>query len=229
MNFVKKHWTLMIFMFILMVLWLSLFFIYTFFDNHGEWTFWDMFSATNLLFSWLAFLWIIYRVWIQREELELQKQELKWAKEKMWNQNEMMQIQNFENIFFKMIWLLNKSIKDIYKVQDTRKLEWIYFFDDVIDNELNPKENDVDDILNKIYSFSTLEKYFKVVINVYKLIDEFENSFKEMDNVNLFVDWLKYEFSKENKVNFYTDLLSSQFSQNELIVLLCYFIWFKWT
>lgn len=43
----------------------------------------DMFGALNALFSGLAFLGVIYAVFLQRKELELQREELKLTREEL--------------------------------------------------------------------------------------------------------------------------------------------------
>ena len=92
-------------------------------------TFGDMFGAVNALFSGLAFVGIIYTVWLQRKELQLQRremeetrEELKGQKEQLAAQNETLRKQNFENTFFQLLRLHNDILNAIDRTfgNDTR-------------------------------------------------------------------------------------------------------------
>jgi hypothetical protein len=81
--------------------------------NKGETdrgTFGDMFGAVNSLFSGLAFAGIIYTILLQRNELELQREELRSTRAEFEQQNETFRLQRFENTFFSMLDLQNDII-----------------------------------------------------------------------------------------------------------------------
>jgi hypothetical protein len=56
-------------------------YIYPDLVNRGQ--FGDMFGGMNALFSGLAFLGVIYAMWLQREELELQRRELELTRREL--------------------------------------------------------------------------------------------------------------------------------------------------
>ena len=83
-------------------------------------TFGDMFGAVNSLFSGLAFAGVIIAILLQRKELELQREELELTRgefkkqtEEFEKQNDNLNIQRFENTFFKMLDLLNEIVSNI--------------------------------------------------------------------------------------------------------------------
>src|SRR5688572_9814474 len=80
----------------------------------------DMFGAANALFSGLAFAGLIYAIWLQRAELQLQREELtatraelRGQKEQLEAQNRTLRIQSFENTFFQLVRLHNDIVNAI--------------------------------------------------------------------------------------------------------------------
>lgn len=74
-------WTFFIIsIFIIIIWWLFWYFVN---DIKERGTFWDMFGAINALFSWLALAGIIYTMLLQRQELRLQRLELKANREEL--------------------------------------------------------------------------------------------------------------------------------------------------
>lgn len=83
-------------------------------------TFGDMFGAVGALFSGLAFAGVIVTMLQQKEELELQRQEisqtnreLELQRREMNEQNRSIMLQRFENTFFNMLETLQKILADI--------------------------------------------------------------------------------------------------------------------
>lgn len=79
-------------------------------DVQNRGTFGDMFGAINALFSGCAFATLIFTVWMQREELSLQRRELELTRMEMSGQKEQlefqaktMKLQQFETIFFSLL------------------------------------------------------------------------------------------------------------------------------
>ena len=74
---------------ILTIIFASIFLVYFFVVRHflPDWTasgqFGDMFGGLNTFFSGLAFLGIIYTIFLQREELGLQRKELELTREEL--------------------------------------------------------------------------------------------------------------------------------------------------
>lgn len=75
----KNGWSILVVAVVTVILlWLANWFLLHLFggesDKRGQ--FGDMFGAANALFSGLAFAFLIYTIWLQREELRLQREEL---------------------------------------------------------------------------------------------------------------------------------------------------------
>lgn len=94
--------------FVLWGLTFLLFLIKTESFSKGE--FGDMFGAVNALFSGLAFAGLIITLFLQRQELGLQREELEQTREELKNQraefekeNETLKYQRFENLFYNML------------------------------------------------------------------------------------------------------------------------------
>lgn len=80
----------------------------------------DQFGAVNALFSALAFLGLIITLLMQKEELELQRDELKQTREEMVNQRSEFEMQNktlkkqqFENSLYNMLQLQQQIVNDL--------------------------------------------------------------------------------------------------------------------
>lgn len=65
----------------------------------------DTAGLINGLFSALAFAGVIYAIFLQRHELEMQRKELKAQKDEFHMQNQTLKRQRFENTFFNMLHL----------------------------------------------------------------------------------------------------------------------------
>lgn len=83
-------------------------------------TFGDMFGAVNAVFSGLAFAGIIISLYMQRidlknqkEQLELNYEEVKQTNKEFKIQNETLQIQKFENQYYKMIDLHKDNVNEM--------------------------------------------------------------------------------------------------------------------
>lgn len=80
----------------------------------------DMFGAVNAIFSGLAFAGIIISLYLQRidlknqqEQLELNYEEVKQTNKEFQIQNDTLQIQKFENQYYKMIDLHKSNVSEI--------------------------------------------------------------------------------------------------------------------
>lgn len=74
----------------------------------------DSFGAINALISALAFAGVIVTFYLQRKELDLQRQELKAQREEFTQQNKTLKLQRFENTFFNMMQLQQQIVNDLY-------------------------------------------------------------------------------------------------------------------
>lgn len=91
-----------------------------FIEPNKQGTFGDMFGAVNALFSGLAFAGLIITLLYQKEELKLQREELKETRkelkgqrEEFEEQNKTMKRQRFENTFFNMLSLQQEIVANL--------------------------------------------------------------------------------------------------------------------
>ena len=95
-----------------LIVWAATFLLYYFIDDEAkQGQFGDMFGAANALFSGLAFAGLIITLIQQREELSLQRNELKQTRKEFEDQNKTMKRQRFENTFFNLM-SLHQNITD---------------------------------------------------------------------------------------------------------------------
>lgn len=83
-NQLKYSWKMpTILWWIVFILWGGSFYIIKYFSPllDNRWLVWDSFGAINALFSWLAFAWLIYTIFLQMKELELTRDELRKSSE----------------------------------------------------------------------------------------------------------------------------------------------------
>jgi hypothetical protein len=98
-----------------LILFLGVLFIwfisFAFVNQHCEnRTFQDVFTILNTLFSGLAMGGVMLAILLQREELELQRQELQQTRNEFVIQNETLKKQRFENTFFQLLNLHHEII-----------------------------------------------------------------------------------------------------------------------
>lgn len=198
-------------------------------DNVNRGTFGDMFGAVNAIFSGLAFAGLIYTILLQKEELELQRNEISETRREFITQNNTLKSQRFENTFFNMLELHHKIVDGI----DTNERKSISINNqqiiklsgrDVFKNEYyklisefsyNKNEN-VQKTRNEIYlaRYKTVQTdfghYFRNVYRIIKLIDTtdffpLENKDSEKDKLN-----------QEERYK-YTSILRAQLSDYETL------------
>lgn len=87
--------------------------------NNAAGLFGDSFGAVNALISAFAFAGVFVTFWLQRKELDLQRQELKAQRDEFAQQNMTLKLQRFENTFFHMMELQQQIVNDLFiKVSD---------------------------------------------------------------------------------------------------------------
>lgn len=84
----------------------------------------DSFGAINALISALAFAGVIVTFYLQRKELDLQRQELKAQREEFTQQNKTLKLQRFENTFFHMMELQQQIVNDLFIKISDREHVW---------------------------------------------------------------------------------------------------------
>lgn len=129
-------------------------------------TFGDMFGAINALFSGLALGGVIYTILLQRLELELQRDEIRYSSEQLKGQKEILDRQNFEDKFFKLIEHLNREVSN-FRLTEPQQIEYKgyealerYFFRVFTSKTTRPISEVGKDLNNHFHEhFTELNKY----------------------------------------------------------------------
>lgn len=186
----------------------------------------DMFGAVGALFSGFAFAGVIITMLQQKEELELQRQELSQTnkelelqRKEMNEQNRSLMLQRFENMFFSMLHIeqeLLQSIKYTEKsqsngVQTTEgrvaMMNQYNTFGILIEGDLFYRQNPT-------ASFDTVLDNSRAWNNIYQ---QFEQYFNYIYQILRFID--ESQYLSENEKFRYTRLLNSHMSPYELLFL----------
>lgn len=178
-------------------------------SNRG--TFGDMFGAINSLFSGLAFALLIVALYLQKEELEETRKELKGQKEQLIKQNENLYQQRFENTFFHLLNFLNDFINSIdvplFGKDSKGRNSFERFYHKLTGQFAN--------VRNKP-EFETFEK--KIKASYSSLLSEYKNHlgtyFNNIYNILELID--KSDISNKS---YYSNILRSQLSTYEVILL----------
>lgn len=176
-------------------------------------TFGDMFGAINALFSGLALGGVIYTILLQRLELELQRDEIRYSSEQLKGQKEILDRQNFEDKFFKLIEHLNREVSNFRFIEyiplgkdvEPRKIEYIgyealerYLFG-VFTSKTSRPISEVGKDLNNHYHiyFTELNKY----INQLEFIIHFiHNSTLTKDAKSFYMDYFRRTLDEYGKL-----------------------------
>ena len=81
-------------------------------NDNPQALFGDSFGAVNALISAFAFAGVIVAIFIQRNELRLQRKDLGLQRNEFSTQNETLKLQRFENTFFNMLSLQQQIVND---------------------------------------------------------------------------------------------------------------------
>ncbi|MCE3228468.1 MAG: hypothetical protein K0S32_3019 [Bacteroidetes bacterium] len=189
-------------------------------DNAG--VFGDSFGAINALFSGLAFAGIIYTIFLQKQELELQRRELRQTRLEFKIQNETLKKQRFENTFFHLLNLHNEIVEKL-KVEVNEGDEITPHFVSYESRSVFSgavrylaRQKDMDEAFERIedgidtihdgYTYFNMEfaphlsHYFRNLYHTYKYLH------------------LSTLISPEEK-QFYSSVIRAQLSDNELVII----------
>jgi len=191
-------------------------------DNPKRGEIGDMFGSINALFSGLALSGIILSILLQRNELQLQRQELINTRLEFKQQNQTLILQRFENTFFNMLNLHHQivnnmdldetstyyqgmnAVKENIKITGRDVFEKKYY---ELAKELNKDIENFNKIYDSFYakSNSDLGHYFRNLYRIIKLVNETKFSIDE-----------KEDFETKYK---YTSMVRAQLSDFELLIL----------
>lgn len=193
-------------------------------------TFGDMFGAVNALFSGLAFAGIIWTIFLQRNELKLQREENSLSRDEAIEQNKTLKLQRFENTFFNMLNLQNEIVKNLkfqqlegrQVVDEAQKrlfayLNWENYQKAYNDKHSIPPENltthtvptsfsNARSILNNSFH----QKFYN------NFASNFNHYFRHLYHIFKFIYFSDLDISEKN---FYASLTRAQLSQNELYLI----------
>lgn len=130
----------------------------------------DMFGAVNALFTGLAFAGVIVTVYLQSDELRLQRKELELTRNEFKKQNRTLKYQRFETTFFNLVRFHNDIVVSLGGANTFYKF-YIEHLDKRINssNLQNLNKHNIENIYNevremvgvgKINSFLFAEQYF---------------------------------------------------------------------
>lgn len=219
---------------IIILLWLSTYFLLKDFQPEERGTLGDMFGTINALFSGLAFAGIIFTILLQKKELGYQRDELKQTRQEFKTQNKTLKSQRFENTFFNLLALHNQIVNDIdfdkrtsttFKEYETRTVRGRDVFQERF-NQLNLHKLNSSNY-NEIYvSFYEQHKtdfghYFRNLYRIIKMVKETEFfSPAELDlNLNNPTEKEEYYMCNYQEQYKYTSILRAQLSDYELLFL----------
>lgn len=182
-------------------------------------TFGDMFGAVNSIFSGLAFVGVIYAIFMQRHEVALAKKEIKYTRKILDDQQKQLEFQNnearkqaFESTFFQMLKLFSDITSQIDLVRSDSAGHYETKGKDVFPIFLSR--------LKKIYKTPATTMYGgENFLNSYKEFYRKHNSelghyFRIIYNITKFID----SSDLANK-KFYSNIVRAQLSDAEVAIL----------
>ena len=197
------------------ILWLLSGYVIDKYSNSGteRGTFGDMFGAINALFSGLALGGVIYTILLQRLELELQRDEIRYSSEQLKGQKEILDRQNFEDKFFKLIEHLNREVSNFRFIEyiplgkdvKPRKIEYIgyealerYLFG-VFTSKTSRPISEVGKDLNNHYHiyFTELNKYINQLEFIIRFI---HNSELPKEAKSFYMDYFRRTLDEYGKL-----------------------------
>ncbi len=170
-------------------------------DNETRGTLGDMFGAINALFSGLALGGVIYTILLQRLELELQRDEIRYSSEQLKGQKEILDRQNFEDKFFKILESFKNSIDEIdysfygLELKGNQALEKIVHIDVVSPSQML-MVNDVVLRFERVYEFKYVffNKYFKELEFIMNFVDS-SPSLQDLQK-EFYIEYLKVSINE---------------------------------
>lgn len=200
-------------------------------ENRG--TYGDMFGSINALYSGLALAGIIFTILLQKDELGLQREELKETRKEFQTQNRTLKIQRFENTFFNLLSLHHQIVDGIDFRKIREKNMWTLPHEEK-DEDVNitltgrdvfehlykklHKDLNTPDIETIVMSYdkhyeltqADFGHYFR---NLYRIV-------KLVNNTNFSFEYSKGSKEEEYKIKYqYTSILRAQLSDFELLWL----------
>lgn len=174
----------------------------------------DMFGAVNSLFSGLAFSGLLLALYLQTQQLSLQRQELMRTQAELQRQNETRIIENFENTFFQLLGFHHTVVDSLDLEVDGQSITERDYFTHIYSSFAN----DID----RTWTPKTPHEYIEQINNVFnrtfvKHQTDLGHYFRTLQTLFKYIDLSRVENKK-----FYVELLQSQLSDFELLVIFYY-------
>lgn len=199
------------------IAWLTNLFFLIDLDPNVRGTFGDMFGAVNSAFSGLAFTGVIYAIFLQRQEIEIARTEIKRTKTILDEQQKQLRLQNeearkqmFENTFFQLLRIFTDltSQMDVDTQPPVKgKDVFPYFLERLRSRYGVQRPRDfAGDVFQIAYEEfydrwnKDLGHYYRTIFNIVKFID-------------------KTEFMDFEQKKFYSNILRAQLSDAEAALL----------
>jgi hypothetical protein len=184
-------------------------------EGAGE--FGDMFGAPNALFSGLAFVGVIVAILLQKQELELQREEIRQNRLELAGQREQLTIQNetfrrqaFEATFFQMLSLHHKIVQgmDVVRSEAQTGRDCFVEFYMRLKEKLNTEQfREQKPRTQQIMEVAYTDLYASIQVDV-------GHYFRNLYHIVKFVDQ-----SDVADKRVYTNLIRAQLSSHELLML----------
>lgn len=231
-KFLKEWWGIIFIAFIAMLT--ILIFGYFYFSKHSlSWLsgeveelgqMGDFFGGTlNPILAFLSFCLLLITIKLQSKELKNSRKELSKSSKALKKQSKSLKLQNFENTFFKMLDLHNKTVNEL----KFTKMKFIFYDfeeDSILYDDRERTEstalNAISDLCNDLKNIS--DKYYQIPFN--KIYDSYYKNYKSILNKYLytveqiFTHIYSYPLSDNEKIK-YANIYKAQFSQGELKLL----------
>jgi hypothetical protein len=188
----------------------------TLMDNDSRGTFGDMFGTVNSIFSGLAFTGVIYAIFLQRQEIEIAREEMARTKDILEEQKNQIKLQNeeakkqaFENTFFQLLQVFTDltSRMDISTAPPKVGKDCFPY---LLGNLLAYYKAHSKPLYNQYDFHSAYEDFYQ------KWNNDLGHYFRTIYNIIKFID--KTEMPEKNKI-FYSNILRAQLSNAEAALL----------
>jgi len=189
----------------------------------------DMFGIVNAIFSGLAFLGIIVNLMYQREDLRIQRDEIRQTNQEFRIQNDTMLKQRFENTFFQMLNLQNQTtsnLKNNSKLvgSDSFNRAKHQLLSNFRDCNIKEKNEDNGDVISR-YDYQDNTDVFRkiIVVGYLKFFNNYYENilghyFRSLYHIFKFIYFS--DFLKKDEKKFYASLVRAQLSSDEQYLIL---------
>lgn len=212
-------WPVIIALVIAVGLWLANLWYGSHLEGVERGLFGDMFGAVNALFSGMAFVGVIYAISMQRHEIAIAKEEIRYTKKILDKQQEQLTLQNqetlkqaFESTYFQLVRLFTEITNQIDLQRMGKSGMMVTQGKDVFPVFLDRFRKAYSPAEKTLYGGQDFETSYEAFYDEHNT--ELGHYFRMLYNIVAFVD----KSDVENK-NFYAKILRAQLSDAEVAIL----------